>query len=180
MVRLKEIKKRTSIVAKVTMRLTRLLRSMKHENGGKFVRWLTRERIVINIDRWSRESYADIGFVILRHPTATWKPDMEEEIREKIRKDANAGESDIPKFLLYHGKKAFGTGEGRASATVMYVQCKAEDAPKLKALLGRGKGTRKLAFIPAGYHLQTSPKRVIQALNAHNKYVNARKMIAIV
>ena len=180
MIRLREIKKRTSMVAKVTMRSTRLLRSMKHENGGKFVRWLTRERIVINIDRWSRESYADIGFLILRHPTATWKPDMEEEIRAKIRKDAMAGESDIPKFLLYHGKKAFGTGDGRASATVMYVQCKAEDASGLKALLGRGKGTRKLAFIPAGYHLQTSPKRVIQALNAHNKYVNARKMIAIV
>ena len=65
MIRTREIKKRTSIVTKVTMRSARLLRSMKHENGGKFVRWLTRERIVINIDRWCRESYAGIGFLVL-------------------------------------------------------------------------------------------------------------------
>ena len=180
MVRLREIKKRTSLVAKVTMRSSRLLRSMKHENGGKFVRWLTKERIVMNIDRWSREPYADIGFFILRHPTATWKSDMEEEIREKIRKDSNKVIEEIPKFILYHGKKAFGTGEGRVVATVMFVQCKAADAPRLKELLGRGKSTRKLAFIPAGYHLQTSPKRVIKALNEQNRYVNAKKMIAVI
>ena len=107
---------------------------------------------------------------------------MEEQVREKIKKDTEKGAhvGEIPKFLLYHGRKAFGTGAGRVYATVMYVQCRAEDAGTLKGLLGRGKGTRQLAFIPAGYHQNTSPERVIHALNEHNRYVNATKMIATV
>ena len=182
LIRTKEIKKRTSTVTKVTIRSTRLLKSMKHENGGRFVRWLTKERIVINIDKWKREPYADIGFFILRHPTVTWKPDMERQVREKIEEDTkNGGDSEgIPKFLLYHGTKAFGTGKGRVHATVIYVQCRAEDANTLKRLLGKGKSTKGLALIPAGYHLSSSPKRVLQVLNEHNRYVNSTKMIAIV
>ena len=81
---------------------------------------------------------------------------MEEELREKIRKDTEEGEGDIPKFLLYHGKKAFGTGVNRAYATVMYVQCRAECC-QAKRTIGKGEGNPEAGVYSGGLPSANKP-----------------------
>ena len=90
------------------------------------------------------EPATNIGFIIRRHPTATWKETLVEEVKNQlVLSMKKLGQTDeIPEFALYHGRKSFGAGQSRVHAMVIYVQCKENDAGRLKGLLGAGRATQ--------------------------------------
>ena len=180
--KIEHYRKRMSVTAKVTIKTFKTLNGLKHDNGGRLVNWLKRQKIMMEINRWEAEPYTNIGYIIMRHPTMTWKQDLKEEMRRHLteQKKQSGGRDQIPEFILYHDRKSFGAGAARVHATVLYVQCKEEDAGLLKDLLGRGKSQRKMAFVPAGYHLSTSPRRLIEVLSGHNRYVNSRRPVPLI
>ena len=175
-------RKRKSVVAKLTIRTEKSLNGLKHDNGGRFVEWLKKEKTLLTLNKWKHEPYATIGFIIGRHPTVTWKKDLESEVARHLGQEmaARGDKGEVPKVVLYHDRKSFGSGEKRVHATVIHVQCREEDAEMVKGLLGRGKSSKRVTYIPAGYHLSTSPSRMMEVLNYHNEYVNSRRVVAIV
>ena len=184
--------KRNSMTMKVSVLSAKTLGNLKHENGGRFVVWLKKENIKIELNNWKKEPYTSIGFFIRRHPTNTNKGDMEREIGEAIRttlenrkglaRKGSIGQEDVPKILLYHGRKSFGAWASRVTAKVLHVQCREGDARELKHMLAGANGQYpgQMIYIPAGLHLDAGPKQLILALNTHNKYVNERKIVPIV
>ena len=115
--------RRRSVVAKVTLRTVKTVNNLKHENGGRLVNWLKRQKIRIELDRWEAVPYTSIGFYIMRHPTMTWKPDFKAEVMRHVRMQdkESDGSNEVPEFVLYHDRKSFGAGASRVHATVMHV-----------------------------------------------------------
>ena len=91
---------------------------------------------------------------------------------------------NIPKFRLYHDRKSFGTGSARVTSTVTVVQCRQEEAKTMKQLMTRAQKelieNLRLKFVPSGYHLSASPQAMIKVLNCQNKYINNKRIIAII
>ena len=107
------------------------------------------------------------------------KSALQERINDKNEKRWR-GKREVPDFVLYHDKKSFGAGPKRVSTTVIHIQCKREDAPELKGMVMQYAKRMPAPFVPAGYHLNRSPARMLEILNSHNRWVNRKRKIAIV
>ena len=173
------------------------LKGLKHDNGGRLLKWLMDENVTLKVNMWKDQPAADIGFLAMSHPTMVWKSDLAEDIvrilkkrREEERKrqgrTQKAGKSgeEIPQFVLYHDRKSFGTGRERVHSTVTFVQCKKDEAKDLRVQLTRSQkelnNTLGIAFIPTGYHLSESPRAMLKVLNSHNRYTNEKQVVAII
>ena len=92
--------------------------------------WFIKEQLNLRVNLWKNKHFKSIGPFIHRNPTVTWKSDMDLEMRNCLKKtlreeneENNAG-IKVPKFLLFHEKKSFGTGSLRKALTVIHVQCR--------------------------------------------------------
>ena len=114
---LRNYTKRGSTTVVAEMKTTRTLESLKHDNDRNFAKGLNEATVFIQLNKWQKEAYTSIGIFFMRHPTITWKADMEEDIRERIgeaaKKEVKGEQTNttirkgIPKFVFYHDKRFF-------------------------------------------------------------------------
>ena len=77
---LKHYEKFNCLIVKPTIRTRCTLNNLKHNNDGGPLDWLIRQSIMVTKDHWKKETSANVGFFIMKHPTATWLEDMRPEV----------------------------------------------------------------------------------------------------
>ena len=186
------------VMMDVQITSSKKLKGLKHDNGGRLLKWLMEENMTLKVNMWKNVQAADIGFLVMSHPTVVWKEELKSEIiktlqetlqeqgglRNEMMTEEDDNRRKVPDFILYHDRKSFGSGPNRVHSTVTYVQCPQEDARTLKELLIASQkalwANLKLMFAPSGFHLSRSPKDLIQVLNRHNNYINSKTITAII
>ena len=181
----------------VTIETTRKLNDLKFGNNGKTFQWLKKERIFVSVDRWKTEKARTVGCILKINPKLTWKPDLQLTIRQALLRVQQAGVGGfvreewekkrrtrtglVPEFALIHEKKSFGMGDNRVFTTVLNVEARNVDADYLKVLLTEAfqKGKLTGVFLQAGYHLSSSPKKLMGILCKQNEYLNECRTVTI-
>ena len=70
---------------KVTLETKKKLYELKWNGGSTaLMKWLTEERVMMHIDRWKTARAKTVGFLMHIHPTFTWKPDLQDELRSQL------------------------------------------------------------------------------------------------
>ena len=177
---------------------TKKLNELKYGNNGRTFPWLKKEGIFVQADRWKTERARTVGCILKIHPTKTWKPDMQVTIKQSLLNARHLGvggfvreawerkkrneKTLVPEFALVHERKSFGMGEKRASTTVMNVEARVEDADYLKLLMTEAfqKGLIQGVFLQAGYHLSSTPKRLMSILKGQSEFLNDCRTVTII
>ena len=166
------------------------LNDMKWKGTGALMEWLKEDRVMVQMDRWRTERARVVGCMLFVHPIHTWKEDYAKELsgqlgsveyigyaRNEWMKTVGKGkDTRVPDFQVVQEKKYFGTGADRVSTTVMNVESRVEDSMYLKELMRKAMEQRKIrgVFIESGFHLTTSPKRMLAMLRTQKKYLESR------
>ena len=73
------------------------------------------------------------------------------------------GEEEVPQCVLLDDRKSFGNRKDRNHSNVIVIQCRAVDANYSKKLM-TSNNSLTYVFVPTGYHISMSPKRILSLL----------------